>query len=765
MKRYITYILATMSLAWMVSCSTDDGLTNPSEAGRVALQFHSSTMTRSAGVESYNENLIASIDCYFYPTGSTGDAVWHYHAEPNAQNSYTIQNILMPAGQMNAVFGTGTTGTMYVIANYTGGDLPNADNLDNSSIAELKQKVISTQWPLGNNWAAPASFVMDGEATVNKSGSDITGSVSLVRSAAKIELTITNIQDEVTNSEGKKYVPAIGDNGGSIGLTMHNAATSSWIDNAWSGTALAYNADAAAHTSLTGYGFAATTTTDGKTNYKQTTPFYSYPTHWGPSGEAYLLLVVPWQEVDDEGKNVGTPQSCYYEIPIGKLKDNVLSEHIARNNHYQISINVGTLGSFVLQEPLTLEPSYMVVDWTSGNIEAQIKDQRYLVVDKHSYVMENITSLTIPYVSSHECEIVSYSCTQEFLYESNNNPKNNPTFDKTADGSTNRKYSVNIEGSNIVVKHGLNNDLYDSTGADEGNGVFDFTPYTITFTIQHKDDSNFKQTVTITQNPAMYGTAYVNSDYTNGGGNNEDNGFVWVNGYQGAYKSSYSQSNFDDAEGSTDNSLTAVSMYVITVTSLDGTNYVVGDPRTTEYNNLDEYNFTWAEGNVLGTNTKRKGPLYYLPTDADLNDGVNSHTYNMVAPKFRVSSVYGAIDTNGARRYYENMKGRCASYQEDGYPAGRWRLPTAAEFEIINTLTNKGLLPTLYATTMDYWCAHGYGRYNSTDNKVNITTGDDDYGSKGVSVRCVYDDWYWGSERVLTTEAEKNQFTWGDKQR
>lgn len=746
MKRYITYILATMSLAWMVSCSTDDGLTNPNEAGRVALQFQSSTMTRSAGVESYNENLIASIDCYFYPTGSTGDAVWHYHAEPNAQDSYIIQNILMPAGQMNAVFGTGTTGTMYVIANYTGRDLPNADNLANSSIAELKQKVISTQWPLGNNWAAPASFVMDGEATVNKSGSDITGSVSLVRSAAKIELTITNIQDEVTNSEGKKYVPAIGENGGSIGLTMHNAATTSWIDNAWSGTALAYNADAAAHTSLTGYGFTPVADADGQ--YKQTKPFYSYPTHWGPSGEAYLLLVVPWQEVDDEGKNVGTPQSCYYEIPIGKLKDNVLSEHIARNNHYQISINVGTLGSFVLQEPLTLEPSYMVVDWTSGNIEAQIKDQRYLVVDKYSYVMENTTSLTIPYVSSHECEIVSYSCTQEFLMSSNNNPTN-PTFDKTADGSTNRKYSVNIEGSNIIVKHGLNNNLYDST--NDTNGVFDFTPYTITLTIQHKDDGNFKQTITIAQNPAMYGNLQENS-----GANNE--GYTFVNGYQNS--PSGGVTDFCNVSCSSSGSgVSSNSMTIITVTNLAGTDYIIGDPRTETIDNTLINKYTWKSAPALDGTTSRQ-LMYYYPAQRDLSLGANHPTYNMVAPKFRICSGYGAINGNyDNRQYLEYMEGRCASYQEDGYPAGRWRLPTKAELEIINTLCEKGLLPDLFAD-IPYWTSHGYGQYNSSSNKVEMTHSNDK-GNDDVSVRCVYDDWYWGSEPI----ADKTKFTWGDMPR
>ena len=59
------------------------------------------------------------------------------------------------------------------------------------------------------------------------------------------------------------------------------------------------------------------------------------------------------------------------------------------------------------------------------------------------------------------------------------------------------------------------------------------------------------------------------------------------------------------------------------------------------------------------------------------------------------------------------MKRRCASYQEDGYPAGRWRLPTKAEFQFILTQINYENLPQVYLSSYSYWCAHGLG---SPDN-------------------------------------------------
>ena len=126
------------------------------------------------------------------------------------------------------------------------------------------------------------------------------------------------------------------------------------------------------------------------------------------------------------------------------------------------------------------------------------------------------------------------------------------------------------------------------------------------------------------------------------------------------------------------------------------------------------------------------------------------------------------------------MKRRCASYQEDGYPAGRWRLPTKAEFQFILTQINYGNLPTVYLQSYDYWCAHGLGSPND-DGKVEMeyisyyaTTGG---GFGGMNqrqsfVRCVYDEWYWENSETYRlgvdangTYSPFNTFTWGDMPR
>ena len=53
----------------------------------------------------------------------------------------------------------------------------------------------------------------------------------------------------------------------------------------------------------------------------------------------------------------------------------------------------------------------------------------------------------------------------------------------------------------------------------------------------------------------------------------------------------------------------------------------------------------------------------------------------------------------------------------------------------------------------------------NSDNTYTLTTG---IGTSNASVRCVYDDWYWGSEREAQPNNSYNnyggyQFTWGDR--
>jgi hypothetical protein len=116
---------------------------------------------------------------------------------------------------------------------------------------------------------------------------------------------------------------------------------------------------------------------------------------------------------------------------------------------------------------------------------------------------------------------------------------------------------------------------------------------------------------------------------------------------------------------------------------------------------------------------------------------------------------------------------RCASYQEDGYPAGRWRLPTFAELQFIVKLQEEYVICPIFYGSSKYFTPTTQVTYNASGSTFNTTSGDftspSSQGGSG-SVRCVYDEWYWGSQKdaIENTASGLQQgqeyvFTWGDK--
>ena len=208
-------------------------------------------------------------------------------------------------------------------------------------------------------------------------------------------------------------------------------------------------------------------------------------------------------------------------------------------------------------------------------------------------------------------------------------------------------------------------------------------------------------------------------------------------------------------------------MYNITVSVLpdddqvtEDKRFILGDPRTLEVDNLnngegelgeggsalnfglvnpdgqteaEQYDFgyepTFSEGTALYGASPRK-LVWYHPADG------TDRTKKMIAPAFRVASKFGGMEFGKADIMAATRK--CATYQEDGYPAGRWRLPTYAEINFIATLQAQNTFVVLFGNNT-YWSAHGAVTVNNTTHKTSLST---DL-TKSALARCVYDSWYW----------------------
>lgn len=762
MKKYILHIIVLLLLTSLYGCSKEElQVSFTSNGGSRTLTLtltHAGMESRATfpGVEALNENLINRVDLFLYPAGGTGsNAVFSIEGITSFKTKdgkVTIE-LEVPMEEFEDLFpktnGTqATTCEAYVIVNRpTDSSIPSSS----TKMADLKAISITSGF---NTSEMQSEFVMDGHSDeITLSNDAITGSIAAERSAAKITLTITNIEN--VEEDGVTWTPIPS----GMQVMFYNGVKKSQVNTTSvpnDGTYFSLLAENA-------YGF--TGTTSGETTvapYNHAIPFYSYPSDWGEiakNEEAHMILMLPWTN--------GTKQdNFYYEVPIDDTK-----KKLERNTYYQISLVVGMLGSTELKtdEIVKLTPTCKLLNWGDAEINANLDQPRYLVAEDTIRIY-NQNTVNIPFESSHTMSsTISVSkCYHQELKNGNNvNVSSNGT--------------LKIEGNNVVYTRTLDNNF-----THAGNG-FDFTPYYTTFTIKQSGSTGkeLSKTITVIQYPAIYGERDVNTDYEDGNSQSDKHGYTFVNGYYASGTGRTKQDYFDNVIGKpSSSSVSSNTMLVFTVTTTAGTDYVIGDPRETSYT-YDKDDANWVSANAIYDGDSKRELNYYYGTETahellknasssnrttskiyanDAAAKAAERTYNMIAPKFRISSGYGAIDTDGQRQYYDLMKKRCASYQEDGYPAGRWRLPTKAELEFIFLLSNKGLVPTLFVSTMDYWCAHGYARPGSdgyADMGYKTNYGNSSY----VSVRCVYDDWYWGSEPVLKTATEKSVFTWGDEPR
>lgn len=190
-------------------------------------------------------------------------------------------------------------------------------------------------------------------------------------------------------------------------------------------------------------------------------------------------------------------------------------------------------------------------------------------------------------------------------------------------------------------------------------------------------------------------------------------------------------------------------MYIVSVTQLDAsleqqlnTRFHLKDPRTTVNKAAEMGAGSWYQAGHYenGTYDQTGGytPRYYYPTDATETDEYRyaiSPRYRIASSAFGKANVSGIIDPKEDELQLDDAKKRCATYQEFGYPAGRWRLPTIGELKFVQYLSNKGLVPRVFEVDVDYVTAFGVYRFNRQ--------GQESQNGKDGRVRCVYDDWFW----------------------
>lgn len=545
----------------------------------------------------------------------------------------------------------------------------------------------------------------------------------------------------------------------------------------------------------------------------QIKPFYTYPMKWetGSFMEPYMKLIIPWTYGN-------TTKNYYYKIPFH-------GNEMLRNHWYHISIDVQILGTEQADPPEVII-HYSIAPWggtmddstaeditSVTSVPATVITARYLNVPTTEYVMYNDSIITIPIQSSHDVEVVGFTVASGAYTATHDIPANyvgvnpsiyNPfsttlsnqivaarpdyssstpsavTSSFTYNQAPNAKgWSVTVNGrESVTLKHAMNQDMSSSD--------YDVAPYTVRMRFRHEGEgaSLYFTDVIVEQRPSIIikpelnsgGTSNYGYGYVNGAQNNGTN---WTrtgsyNNYRysstdGSWTGRYYYDNYGNIQaydvwtyylGTAPNDLsnssnTNENMYIIETSVLPTSgavaNYMLGDPRSREIDNLGQ---DWSQTKPAVKGSDRQISYYYPAGGAEYS--------NFIAPKFRIASSFGSTQPVT----FDNAKRRCASYQEDGYPAGRWRLPTAAEITYMAQLTTDGLIPRLLggstgSGTTDYWSNNGYVTVADGTNTASPVTNTGGTGNKYI--RCVYDEWYW--EDTAYEKVDKTAFRWGDQPR
>ena len=803
----ILYILLPMIFA-LAACTEEISFQDDT-LGKdcIKLNVFNSPMTKVSDVGLDYERHLSRLDVFFYVEGQTDKPCVYYQAVTDPQYLTGAAEIpfYVVEEQINQIFPDGnTTCDVLVIAN-----LPESkrtfDTTAEGGYANTeynKLTAILLDLNDGEYDAIGKDFIMAGfDGNVTKdNNNNASGEVKLVRAASKITVTVNIPEKIVLNEDSANPVTMVpvfeemGENGQKMvslktaffnGVSMGQVFPSGVVDGGMS----VLPEECYFETEKFRYKFVKeipATGADGVKKYQYTCeiPFYSYASVWqkGDEHAAHFSFELPWKDVSD---NEYRPY--YYHILI-----NGGGRRLDPNHWYDLTVNVGVVGSSVELAPVELKDmSVYVLDWTTepdpedaagGDRyeDLEIEQYTYFSVPQKRIEMNNTTVGEVFFDASHsvkcklewptasnvqatldDLEMTYNSITKYYAYYINCKPSSGTTplsaslqnFINTGD------FALSASGQSIVFNYPK-----DEITAKVFSPVYVHAKLWLDIDGKgdepNDDEVNFVEYVTFIYYPAMYivpELSVTQSVYVNGNrATNSGHNIIYINGTTYDLGGAYGQDNSKYMHTITVSSFTEKDTF-----TLDGKSvtYIIGDPRVRKSDlNLNNDGYDMTANNTNGNGWVKDGAgevlSYYYPTSTDLEAA------RIISPKFRISSKLGGY-SEGDR---EGATMRCASYQEKGYPAGRWRVPTTAEVAFIVYLQTQDVIQDLFVSSNYFSATHLVKEGN---NGATISAMD----ASDHSVRCVYDEWYWGSEKDAlindgTNETQGNHylFTWGDRQ-
>lgn len=829
MLRYLNSLFIGILLLSTSACSSETFEPDGNETGKgfLNLKLSLSVDTRAIdvkGEDENNENKINTLDIYLYESDADGEAVPKIYK--HLQNPASTVGI--PLKDVTEAFPQTGSCKVVAVANCPATTAMNAPSLNTLKALELTADFRKNE--------VQKDFVMTNFSQANPlatwTDKDGSGDIKLKRVAAKIRVAL-DVVSSVTEA-GKTWTPDKND----MRLFISHGVSKGRLDGSqiplaesdYYSVVTSGSKDGVDYTVARKFGNLGAVPNAPESNYTyyNKLPYYSYPNDWEESmfddTRTMLTVVVPWVNKDG-GKETYLP--TYYSIPVNDVKK------LESNKYYYIRMHVGIMGSVTPEKPIEVDIKCEIADWgQADNGTVDLRPVRYLNFNQKEFVMNNIEEIKIPFESTHDCTVESFSGVFYSFYGARGD-KIKRTFGDSFKGQF---FDYSIDNTNHILK--FNHHFFDywkptfssnvltklehsdtesRTGTNSNPTIYArlFSPFEVDITVRHNVgdayDSSYKETIHLTIYPAVY----LDVDYISTNGRNNNDGWIMLNGYAGTNDNNTGGlSDYGHSIDATD----AGALTILKATSLneeEKLKWVLDDPRTYYINNelsntsmetdlsdqMDVWQYnagsnarpryiagaydgstsTWSSGEckLIWEHFPMASPVAWNETVWKPTDDTEARTLkyyyptselpgksNILAPKIMVCSYHsysGSMSRETARR-------RCAAFQQYGYPAGRWRLPTGAEIAIFKLIQK-------YQRSNDIFyrdISNNTSGVGTNWSNAGATGNGETFGQTGSSyVRCVYDLWYWekvdangvSSARIPEGNNRENwkKFTWGDR--
>lgn len=783
MKSIFKYILITLlPLLFCTGCNKESELSPegvPDHCIELTLGgLHPSLSTRASmrGDDVYHENLVESVDCFFYPNGKTNEpavftALGRGAAAVAEADStvYKVRVFFTDSDALN-MFGSTVSGTceVFVICNapLSYGSDTSMDALKELVVEnDFTAQTIQGSFVMSAEESATVTLVTETNPSTGQPERTASGRIKVSRACAKIQFFLA-IPSTFMDEENHSWEPVLS---AGVGISMSNAVKKGKVY----GDYTVQPSDYITYSSRSLDTLEVAARIPGHEDYKFThIPFYSYPCSWSDLSDnaSSVVFRIAWKRTE----------STDYTWKKYQLSPNISTMDFKRNNYYRTFVAVHSLGGADKEEKVIIaEGDYEVLPWMNestnadgqGEVPGQLVTYKYLVMDHPEQTINNETTVYFSYVSSSPISTVRIDSVY-YYQNSSDDPLKKQYVNRTVSADS---VAVSTNAGDIIINK--KNPEFVSFYHSLSNM---FSSVTVIATVTNGDDCS--QKISFVQNPSISliregasGDVFVNgyfarvsnspfgTRYSQGTGSNTKYYYRDPRSSNGTNAVTMPTPSRDYGatiyKGATSGSLSTYYTTEINISSFNTGNYTytytyggsphnevyrIGDPRkTTE----EVYGSSWSLHPYLYYNNTTQGatadweePLKILTTSQNAED------QNIVAPRFLVSSSLNAMLTSGLPTFDQAVS-RATVYQEAGYPAGRWRIPTEAEMAFIVARQQDGTIPDLYVSGSDYWS--GSGRLMTISNsgtRITLKDGNND----NQSVRFVYDLWYWGDEPSTT---------------